>query len=100
MFLYRGMAILWKSCKQTLIDTSTNHFEIIALCEATCEYAWLRRVINHIQVSSGIEPIESPTIINKDNTACIAQMQSGYVKSNVIKHITPKLFYPHKLQVN
>jgi hypothetical protein len=27
-------------------------------------------------------------------------MQSGYVKSNVTKHITPKLFYPHKLQVN
>jgi hypothetical protein len=100
MFLYGGTAILWKSCKQTLIDTSTNHFEIIALCEATREYAWLRRVINHIQVSCGIEPIGSPTIINEDNTACIAQMQSGYVKSNVIKHITPKLFYPHKLQVN
>jgi hypothetical protein len=27
-------------------------------------------------------------------------MQSGYVKSNVTKHITPKLFYPHGLQVN
>jgi hypothetical protein len=27
-------------------------------------------------------------------------MQSGYVKSNVTKHITPKLFYPHELQVN
>jgi hypothetical protein len=97
MFLYGGTTILWKSCKQTLIDTSTNHFEIIALCESTRKYAWLRRVINHIQVSSGIEPIGSPTIINEDNTACIAQMQSGYVKSNVIKHITPKLFYPHKL---
>jgi hypothetical protein len=27
-------------------------------------------------------------------------MQSGYVKSNVTKHITPKLFHSHKLQVN
>jgi hypothetical protein len=57
-------------------------------------------VINHVQVSCGIEPIGSPTIIYEDNAACIAQMQSGYVKSNVTKHITPKLFYPHEFKVN
>jgi hypothetical protein len=27
-------------------------------------------------------------------------LQSGYVKNNVTKHITLKLFYPHKLQLN
>jgi tRNA G26 N,N-dimethylase Trm1 len=27
-------------------------------------------------------------------------MQSGYVKCNVSKHITHKLFYPHELQIN
>jgi hypothetical protein len=57
-------------------------------------------VINHIQVSCDIEPIRSSTSIYEDNAAYIAQMQSGYVKSNVIKYITPKLFYPHELQVN
>jgi hypothetical protein len=57
-------------------------------------------VINHIQVSYGIESIESPTIIYEDNVAYVAQMQLGYVKSNIIKHIIPKLFYPHELQVN
>jgi hypothetical protein len=57
-------------------------------------------VINHTQVSCGIEPIGSLTIIYEDNVACVAQMQSGYVKSNVTKYITPKLFYPHELQVN
>jgi hypothetical protein len=100
MFLHEWTAISWKSYKQTLIDTSTNHFETIALYIAARECAWLRRVINHIQVSCGIEPIRSPIIIYKDNAACIAQMQSGYVKSNITKHITPKLFYPHELQVN
>jgi hypothetical protein len=64
------------------------------------ECAWLRRVINHIQVLCGIEPIGLPTIIYEDNVTCIAQIQSGYVKSNVNKHITSKLFYPHELQVN
>jgi hypothetical protein len=57
-------------------------------------------VINHIQVSYGIESIGSPIIIYEDNAACIDQMQSVYVKNNVTKHITPKIFYPHELQVN
>jgi hypothetical protein len=94
------MTISWKSCKQTLIGTSTNQFEIIALYEAAREFTWLHRVINHIQVSCGIELIGSPTIIYEDNVAYIDQMQSGYVKNNVTKLITPKIFYPHKLQVN
>mgnify|MGYP001019918394 FL=1 len=25
-------------------------------------------------------------------------MQTGYIKSNITKHISPKLFYPHELQ--
>jgi hypothetical protein len=57
-------------------------------------------VIKHIQVSCGIQLVGSPTIIYEGNAACVAQMQSGYVKSNVIEYITPKLFYPHELQVN
>ena len=49
VFVHRGMAISWKSSKQTLIATSTNHSEIIALYEASRECVWLRRMINHIQ---------------------------------------------------
>jgi hypothetical protein len=98
VFLNGGSAISWKSSKQTLVTTSTNHSEIIALYEASRECVWLRRVINHIQSSCGINSIESPTIIYEDNATCVAQMQQGYIKSNVIKHISPKLFYPHQLQ--
>jgi hypothetical protein len=97
MFLYGGTVISWKSCKHILIGTSTNHSEIIALCEVAREYAWLRTVINHIQLSCGIEPIGSSTIIYEDNATCVAQMQSDYVKCNVTKHITSKIFYPHEL---
>jgi hypothetical protein len=95
IFLHGGTTISWKSCEQTLIGTSANHSEIIALYEAARECAWLHRVINHIQVSCGIESIGSPTIVYEDNVSCVAQMQSSYVKSNVTKHITPKLFYPY-----
>jgi hypothetical protein len=100
MFLHRGTVISWKSTKQTLIATSTNHSEIIMLYEASRECAWLRRVIDHIQISCGMGAIESPTIIYEDNAACVAQMQTGYIKTNYIKHISLKLFYPHELQQN
>ena len=59
-----------------------------------------RRMINHIQQSCSIGSIQSPTIIYEDNSACIAQMQTGYIKSNLTKHIAPKMFYPHELQNN
>jgi hypothetical protein len=49
VFLHDRMAISWKSSKQTLVATSTNHSEIIILYEASCECVWLRRMINHIQ---------------------------------------------------
>ena len=98
VFLHGGTAISWKSSKQTLTATSTNHSEIIALYEASRECVWLRRMINHIQQSCGIGSIESTTIIYEDNSACVTQMQTGYIKSNITKHIVPKLFYPHELQ--
>ena len=98
VFLHGGTAISWKSSKQTLVATSTNHSEIISLYEASRECVWLRRMINHIQQSCELGSIESPTIIYEDNAACVAQMQTGYIKSNITKHIAPKLFYPHELQ--
>ena len=50
--------------------------------------------------SCGIGSMESPTIIYEDNTACVAQMDTGYIKSNITKYIAPKLFYPHQLKQN
>jgi hypothetical protein len=55
-------------------------------------------MINHILQSCGIGSIESPTIIYEDNAACVIQMEIGYIKSNITKHIAPKLFFPHELQ--
>jgi hypothetical protein len=98
VFLHGETAISWKSSKQILVSTSTNHSEIIALYEASCECVWLRRVINHIQQSCGIGGIDSPTVIYEVNSICVTQMETCYIKSNITKHIPPKLFYPHKLK--
>lgn len=98
VFLHGGTTISRKPSKQTLVAISTNHFEIIALFEASRECMWLRKMINDIEQSCGIGSMESPTIIYEDNAACVTQMQTGYIKSNITKHIAPKLFYPHELQ--
>ena len=98
VFLCGGTAISWRSCKQTLVTTSTNHSDIIALYEAARECVWLRRMISHIQKSCGLNIMDTPTIIYEDNAACVAQMQTGYIKNNLTKHISPKFFYPHELQ--
>jgi hypothetical protein len=55
-------------------------------------------VINHIETSCGIDALQLPTIIYEDNAVCVAHMQTGYIKTNYIKHISPKLFYPYELQ--
>jgi hypothetical protein len=100
VFLQGGTTISWKSSKQTLVSTSTNHSEIIDLYEASRECVWLHRMINHIIQSYGIGALETPTIIFENNSACVTQMKSGYIKSNMTKHIIPKLFYPRELQKN
>jgi hypothetical protein len=92
-----GTVVSWRSSKQTLLSTSTNHAEIITLYEATRECVWLCRMTNHIQKLCGLSSIETSTIIY-DNAACVAQMPTGYIKSNLTKHIGPQFFFPHELQ--
>ena len=45
LFTCGGTAISWRSIKQTLSATSSNHAEIIAVHEASQECVWLRLVI-------------------------------------------------------
>ena len=66
VFLHGGTAISWKSSKQTLVATSTDHSKIIAQFEASRECVWLRRRINHIEKPCGIDSTESPTTIYED----------------------------------
>jgi hypothetical protein len=55
-------------------------------------------MINHIKQSCGLGTIKAPIIIYEDNVACITQMETSYIKNNINKYISPKLFYSHELQ--
>ncbi|CAM8926278.1 unnamed protein product [Rhodiola kirilowii] len=100
LFMYGGTAISWRSTKQTLVATSSNHAELIALYEAGRECGWLRSFINHVKTSCGlVSGKQSPAVIYEDNAAYIAQIKEGYIKGDRTKHISPKFFFTHELQV-
>ena len=87
--------------KQTIVATSSNHIEILAIHEASRECCWLRSLIQHIRGSCGLpSKKENPTILYEDNTACISQLKEGYIKGDRTKHISPKFFFTHDLQKN
>ena len=72
MFTHGGTAISWRSMKQTITATSSNHAEILAIHEASRECVWLRSMTRHIQETCGLSSQKNtPTILYEDNAACI-----------------------------
>ncbi|KAK9169287.1 hypothetical protein Syun_001427 [Stephania yunnanensis] len=54
VFTCGNIVISWKSVKQTMVATSSNHSEVLAIYEASRECIWLRNMIEHIQESCGL----------------------------------------------
>jgi hypothetical protein len=92
LFLKNGAPISWRSTKQTVTATSTNHAELLAFHEAAREAVWLRTIHQAIGQMSGIEQETKPTTIFEDNAACIEQVSSGFIKADRVKHISPHIF--------
>jgi hypothetical protein len=64
VFIYNGTAISWRSTKQTLTATSSNHSKLIVLYDAGRECVWLRSMIQHIQEECDLKSVrENPTVI-------------------------------------
>ena len=64
VFMNNNAAISWRSTKQTLVATSSNHSKILALHEASRECVWLRSLVQHIRSSCQLTPvIDEPTTI-------------------------------------
>ena len=56
---------------------------------------------HHIQESNRIVNEKKPTKIFEDNSACVAQLIEGYIKSDRTKHIPPRFFsYIRELEKN
>ena len=101
IFTHGNTAISWRSVKQTMVTTSSNHSEILVMHEASRECVWLRSMIQHIRKSCRLSSIKNkPTVLYENNVACIAQVKGGYIKGDRTKHISPKFFYTHELHNN
>jgi hypothetical protein len=92
IFLKNNAPIVWKSVKQMVTATSTNHSKLIAFHEATREAVWLRSMDKIILSQCGLTQENKATIIFEDNAACVAQVGEGFIKSDRVKHIPPQLF--------
>ena len=98
VFTYGGTTISWRSVKQTMLTTSSNHSKILAIHEASRECVWLRSMIQHIQETCELPSIRgNATALHEDNAACVAQIKKGFIKGDRTKHISPKFFYTHEL---
>ena len=99
LFTCGDTVISWRSTKQSITATFSNHAEILAIHEASWECFWLRYVIHHIRGSCGLSfSKEVSTTLYEDNVACIVQLKNGYIKGDRTKHISPKFFFTHDLQ--
>ena len=67
------IVISWISTKKTLVVTSSNHAEILAIYKASWECVWLRSITQYILGSCGFSSSRgTPTILYEDNIASIA----------------------------
>ncbi|KAJ9539549.1 hypothetical protein OSB04_032282 [Centaurea solstitialis] len=86
VFTIGNTAISWRSRKQTLVATLTNHSELLALYEVTRDTCDLAH-----------DPDE-PIVIYEDNAAVIDSAKHSYIKGDTTKHISPKLLFTYEQQ--
>lgn len=88
-----GTTISWRSIKQTISGTSSNHVELLVLHEESRQCVWLRSLIQHIQDTCGLSSGKTDTpAIYDDNSVYIAQLKCGYIKGDRTKPISLNFF--------
>jgi hypothetical protein len=88
IYLLNGAAISWSSKKQSTIALSSCEAEYTALCNAAKEAVWLRRLLQHFDVTSA----SKPTTILADNQSAIALVKNPQFHSRT-KHINIQYHY-------
>ena len=49
IYFHGNIIISWRSFKQPMVVTSSNHLEIFMIHEASYEIVWLRFIIQYVQ---------------------------------------------------
>jgi hypothetical protein len=73
MFMLVGAAVVWRSCKQTVLTKSTTEAELVALETTINEVEWLRELLMDLPfVDKPIPPI----LMYCDNQSMLAQVMN------------------------
>jgi hypothetical protein len=64
VFTLAGAAVLWRSCKQTVLTKSTIEAELVALETTTNEAEWLRELLMNLPF---IDKLVLPILMYCDN---------------------------------
>ena len=88
VFTQAGGAVSWKSCKQSIVTSSTMYAEFIACYEATEQAMWLKKFVPGFKV---IDSIERPLRIYCDNELAVFYCHNNK-SSGAAKHIDIKYY--------
>ena len=88
VFLLGNGAISWSSKKQTCIALSTMEAEFVALSAAAQEAVWLKRFMNHLNITTSNEPVT----VFSDSQSSIAYTKDPKFH-NRTKHIDIKYHF-------
>jgi len=94
VFTLAGVAVSWKSCKQTIITRSTMEAELAALDTATVEAEWLRELLMDLPVVEKLVPAIS---MNCDQTVII-KVNSSKDNLKTTRHVKRRLKFVRKLR--
>ena len=87
MFLMAGGPISWLSKKQAIVALSTSEAEYVALCTATQEAAWLRRLLTDLKVTNS-----ETTVVMEDNQGAIAIAKNPTAHARTATTMCGKLY--------
>lgn len=66
MFEILGGVVSWSSKKQNVIALSSTESEYVALCQASCEFLWLKNLLSEMLIV-----VQLPVVMFEDNMSCI-----------------------------
>jgi hypothetical protein len=84
VFTLGGVAVSWRSCKQTILTRSTIDAELAALDTAIVEADWLREFLMDLPI---VEKPLSTILMNCDNQTVIAKVDSSKDNMKSSRHI-------------
>ena len=95
IFTLAGAAVVWRSCKQTVLTKSTAEAELVALETATNEAEWLRELLMDLPL---LEKPVPPILMYCNNQSMLAQVMNTKDNSKSNKHIKRRLNTVRKMR--